>query len=801
MPDRTSSPLIVTARSLLPLFVIVALSSGCVSENEIRNCITPIEVGITQPDDGREYLAGDAIDIEANIRSLCGSSFLEEALYVVTSDVDGELGGQLQVVDGVLNFHSEQIIAVGPHSLTLRADSENSARGEGTVGIIILENLPPTVEIISPNPTDNEFEVSAGATVVAQVSDPAEPLDSLLLRWTLDGVEIDTAPTQSDADGNVTWLLAGADAGCRELQVTVTDNLDQQSSDSTEFILWSELADLSPYQWWMDQDEDGYGTPSGSVSSCLAPVGIWLNPTLEDCADDNADVYPGHADYCDDGIDSDCSALTPSGCFPTGNIAAELSDASLTGSYDIVAGVGDVTGDGWNDIALGGRDASLDLIEGPVLGSLSADFSFTTENFGGAPVGSLGLAIAGRHDFNDDGIDDMLLGNPEWGFHIVCSNPTGITQLQFGGSGLSSGALGAYESTTLGTAGAGDLVTLRGPGSDIDCTYERHFGTAITWLPDADGDDIPDFAISGTEDANGQAGAVYLYLSTDASSVNSGPIADSNYRLKLTGPQSNSRLGLSLASADVDGDGLSDLLIGSLPDDSANGGIVYVLFGRDIPIPQASLPITSIAGLTFTGAHPGAKAGTALAGMGDLDGDGDEEFLVSAPGERAGDGIIYLVPGFYEANAIYSLEDTFSELTSPTARGAVLLVGASGDALQVGKSAGDINGDGHSDLLIGAPSHNSAASNAGAAYLLYGGPEHLGLWWDPSTGMPHAEILLDQAVSTAQSAARFFSSTINENLGYSVDPLGDINGDGFDDLIIGANPTGGTVRVFFGGGT
>jgi hypothetical protein len=104
------------------------MTTGCSSENEIRRCVTPIEVGITQPDDGREYFQGDALDIAANVRSLCGGSYLDEAIYVVTSNVDGELGGQVLVEEGVLSFHSEQVLALGSHILTLRVDSANSAR-------------------------------------------------------------------------------------------------------------------------------------------------------------------------------------------------------------------------------------------------------------------------------------------------------------------------------------------------------------------------------------------------------------------------------------------------------------------------------------------------------------------------------------------------------------------------------------------------------------------------------------------------------------------------------------------------
>ena len=66
----------------------------------------------------------------------------------------------------------------------------------------------------------------------------------------------------------------------------------------------------------------------------------------------------------------------------------------------------------------------------------------------------------------------------------------------------------------------------------------------------------------------------------------------------------------------------------------------------------------------------------------DLDGDGDEEFALTAPGANDGDGVVYIIPGFYEVNAAYHLGETFSPAVTPNATAPVLLVGDDADALE-----------------------------------------------------------------------------------------------------------------------
>ena len=151
--------------------------------------------------------------------------------------------------------------------------------------------------------------------------------------------------------------------------------------------------------------------------------------------------------------------------------------------------------------------------------------------------------------------------------------------------------------------------------------------------------------------------------------------------------------------------------------------------------------------------------------------------------------------------ASYSLEEAFSSSTTPNAQGAVRFLGDTGDRLSSVALAGDINNDGSTDIIIGAPEHGAESSKAGAAYIVYTGENHWGDWWDPETGSPMPDIDLFSSASAMEHTARIYSTTTNAKLGTSVDAAGDMNGDGIDDVVVGPGDTIGALRVFFGGGT
>jgi len=222
----------------------------------------------------------------------------------------------------------------------------------------------------------------------------------------------------------------------------------------------------------------------------------------------------------------------------------------------------------------------------------------------------------------------------------------------------------------------------------------------------------------------------------------------------MTGETLNNYFGYSVSSAgDVNGDGYSDVIVGAVGY-SLNKGRAYIFFGG------SSMNNTS--DVTMTGETTNIFFGGSVSSAGDVNGDGYSDVIVGSYGNNSFTGRAYVYFGGTNMN-IYS---------------DVIMNGETTDN-EFGKSvstAGDVNGDGYSDVIVGANRFNT---QTGRAYVYYGGIDMNNI----------ADVTM-----TGENTSNFF--------GYSVSLAGDVNGDGYSDVIVGAhnyNVQIGRAYVYFGG--
>nr|MBP6432089.1 FG-GAP repeat protein [Ferruginibacter sp.] len=458
--------------------------------------------------------------------------------------------------------------------------------------------------------------------------------------------------------------------------------------------------------------------------------------------DGYSDVIIGAYGY-DDGVNADEGRAfvyhgSTAGLSATPNSTPD--DANQTGAFFgiSVASAGDVNGDGYSDVIIGAygyNDGAVTdegrayVYHGSAAG-LSASPNSTPDD-ANQVVASFGWSVASAGDVNGDGYSDVIVGASYYD----------------DGVNFNEGRAFVYHGSA-----AGLNATPNSTPDDANQTAAL-FGGSVASAGDVNGDGYSDVIIGATgydDGANTDEGWAFVYHGSAAglsATPNSTP-DDAN--------QATAYFGTSVVSAgDVNGDGYSDVIIGAyLYDDGANSneGWAFVYHG-------SAAGLSSSPNSTLDDADQGtAYFGYSVASAGDINGDGYSDVIIGASGFDDGANTDEGRAFVYHGSAVglsASPNSTPDDADQANARFGLSVA-----------SAGDVNGDGYSDVIIGALFYDDGANtDEGKAFVYHGSAA--GLSASPNSTPGDAD----------QASAWF---------GYSVASAGDVNGDGYSDVIIGA---------------
>ncbi len=526
-----------------------------------------------------------------------------------------------------------------------------------------------------------------------------------------------------------------------------------------------------------------------------AEFGISVASAGDVNGDGYSDVVVGARLY-DNGATNEGAAFVYHGS--TGGLPTTASvqlESNLTNAYFgfSVASAGDVNGDGYSDVIVGSfgyangedNEGAAFIYHGGAGGlAITASVQLESNQVGA----SFGTSVASAGDVNGDGYSDVVVGAYFYGeggaafvYHGGAGGlvMTASTQLEsnrvdasFGASVASAGDVNGdgYSDVVVGASGydngesnEGAAFVYHGGASGLATIasvqlesnqIDAYFGRSVASAGDVNGDGYSDVIVGAFRYDNDETdeGAAFVYYG------GAGGVA-MTASVQLESNQAGAVLGFSVASAgDVNGDGYSDVIVGAnaYSNGQAAEGAAFIYHGS-----ASGLATTMSAQLESNQAY--ANFGWSVASAGDVNGDSYSDVVVGAGGEAYEKAFVY----HGGAGGLATTASTKLESNQPYAEFGVSVA-----------SAGDVNGDGYSDVVVGARYYGNGEGSEGAAFVYHGSAGGLAM-------------TVSTQLASNQAGALF---------GSSVASAGDVNGDGYSDVIVGAlgYSHGGAAFVYHG---
>jgi hypothetical protein len=467
-----------------------------------------------------------------------------------------------------------------------------------------------------------------------------------------------------------------------------------------------------------------------------------------------------------------------------------------------VSSAGDINGDGFADLIIGAP--SSDSLFPYVPGTSYVVFGGTDVGTGGsfdlssldgsngfvinsiAPGNQLGYSVSRAGDINSDGIADLIIGAPGTSF-LEGGNSTYVL----------------FGNPNVGTGGSIDLLSLDSSNGFAIRGYIIG-GYSASSAGDINGDGIDDL-ITGEPLVYSSGGYSYVVFgSADVAaggSFNLSSLNGSNgFRINYYDLGDGTTHSVS-GAGDINADGIDDLIIG-VP---SHGGffpqgdysVSYVVFGGTNVGADGNFDISSLDGnngFVINGIDANDNLGWSVSSAGDINGDGIADLIIGAPGNtttyaRNDSSKSYVVFGGTNIGEGGSFDLSLLNGSNGFVINGINPSDYSGSSVS---GAGDINGDGIADLIIGAPYADPNGSNSGSTYIVFGGA-------GVGAGGSFELSSLD-----GNNGFVLNGIAVGGRSGFSVSGAGDVNGDGIDDVIVGAPSTGyngrssGSSYVVFG---